>query len=148
MNSRLAERLALLPLVLEAVGWLLFGWLILRLLPFCLVAGRLRPGLARSRTDPDIIPRIARAVRVAARRVPWPAVCFTQGIAAQRMLCRRGVAATLCYGVRNGAGGGLEAHVWVTVGDGRSIVGGEAASGFSLLATFEPRPSPDKSSRG
>lgn len=134
----------------EAALWLLLAWLALRLLPFRHVARLLRPAV-RPRADGDEavaaqIAQIARAVRAAARRVPWPAVCFPQGIAAQRMLCRRGIAADLHYGVAKAEDGGLEAHVWVTAG-GVTVVGGETAGRFTPITTFAPAAAPVSRSR-
>lgn len=125
------------PAACEAVFWLLLAWLALRLLPFRHAARLLRPAVTLRPADPEIPVRVARAVRTAARRVPWPAACFPQGIAAQRMLCRRGIAADLHYGIARTDGGVLEAHVWVTVGE-TMIIGGETADRFTRIATFSP----------
>ena len=73
------------------------------------------------------------AIVVAARHVPWRAMCFQQGLAAQFMLRRRGIPSVLYYGVAGNDG--LSAHVWVRDGD-TNVIGGEIASRFALLATF------------
>lgn len=76
------------------------------------------------------------AVEAAARRLPWRAMCIEQGLAAQRMLRRRGVEARLHYGARHQvATGKLEAHVWVTV-DKLAVIGGAEAAGFAEIATY------------
>ncbi len=77
------------------------------------------------------------AVQACARRVPWRALCFEQGLAAQFMLRRRGVPAILNYGAAPDAQNGLAAHVWVKDG-AVDIVGGEVAARFAVLATFPP----------
>lgn len=143
--QRIAARRVDLPLVAEATLWLGLAWLALRLLPFRRVAGLLRPVLPHSPIsvnaaplDQDGIARIAWAVGAAARRVPWRAVCFHEGIAVQRMLSRRAVAADLHYGVARGPDGGLPAHVWVSVQD-QVVIGDEALSDYVRLATFSPR---------
>lgn len=76
------------------------------------------------------------AIESLAPRLPWRAMCIEQGIAMQRMLRRRGIDAHIHYGARPDAcESGLEAHVWVTVGD--MIVAGEAEAGrFAELAVF------------
>ena len=137
----------------EAALWLLLAWLALRLLPFRHVARLLHPTVRRRAAGEDgdtqiaqpaqiaQVAQVARAVRAAARRVPWSAVCFPQGIAAQRMLCRRGIAADLHYGVAKAENGGLEAHVWVTAG-GVTVVGGETAERFTPVTTFTPLAAP------
>jgi len=79
---------------------------------------------------------IERAIAAWARRVPWRAVCFQQGLAAQLMLRRRGLAAALHYGaVRED--GHLVAHVWVRSGD-TDVIGCEGAERYGLLAVFPP----------
>lgn len=79
--------------------------------------------------------RVVWAVRVCARRVPWRAVCFQQGLAAQMMLRRRGFDSTLYFGAAPKGPGGVSAHVWVKWGD-REVIGCEEASNFAILATF------------
>lgn len=121
----------------EAALWLLLAWLALRLLPFRHAARLLRPKVRLRPAEDEAVFQVARAVRAAARRVPWPAVCFPQGIAAQRMLCRRGIAADLHYGVAKTEDGRLEAHVWVTAGE-VTVTGGETAARFTPITTFPP----------
>lgn len=75
------------------------------------------------------------AVEAAARRVPWRAMCFEQGLAVQRLLRKSGVDAVLHYGARQSPASRLEAHVWVSVG-GETVIGGEMASQFQLIASF------------
>jgi hypothetical protein len=127
------------PLLVEAMGWLCLAWLALRVMPFPRLAGWLRPAVRGTSAGPEDVARVRWAVKTAARRVPWRAVCFQQGIAAQRMLCRRGVAAELHYGVaraREPAGaGGLQAHVWVTAG-AAMVTGGEVAAQFTPITVF------------
>ena len=79
--------------------------------------------------------RIAWAVQACARRAPWKAMCFQQGLAAHWMLRRRGLRSDLHYGARHGADGVLEAHVWVRSG-AADVVGCEIAATCSLLSTF------------
>jgi hypothetical protein len=76
------------------------------------------------------------AVRAAARRVPFRAMCIEQGLAAQRMMRRAGIDARLHYGARQGnSDEELTAHVWVTV-QGEIVLGGEEASQFAEVAAF------------
>jgi hypothetical protein len=124
----------------------------LRLLPQCvamLIAVRLAltfVGLTRLRamwlpqrvrsTEPLQAVRLARMVRVASRFVPF-ASCLTQAQAAQILLAWRGVASTVCLGVRETATGALEAHAWLLV-DGRLVLGGEPheIAGFRQLTAL------------
>jgi len=97
---------------------------------------------AKGRTDAPVadagIARdIGRAVAAWGRRVPWRAVCFQQGLAAQLMLRRRGLATALHYGARHDAQGKLVAHVWLRSG-GIDVIGCEGADAYGLLAVFPP----------
>lgn len=75
------------------------------------------------------------AVNAAAARLPWKTVCFQKGLALQRMLRKRGIAALLHYGIGKDADGGLMAHVWIEA-EGRVIMGGAEACGFRHVATY------------
>lgn len=120
-------------LLAEAVAGLAGASIALALMPFSRAirssAGPL--GRATGEAADDSI----WALRAAARRVPWRAVCIHQGIAAQRMLRRRGIDARLHYGIGTGDTDVLKAHVWVTVGDD-IVIGGESAGEFARVATW------------
>ena len=82
------------------------------------------------------VEKVVWAVRAAARRVPFRAMCIEQGLAAQRMMRRSGIDARLHYGARQGASeADLSAHVWVSVG-GEIVLGGEEAAQFAEVAAF------------
>ena len=82
--------------------------------------------------------RIRWAIITTAARVPWRALCFQQGLAAQFMLRRRGIPSVLYYGAAQDDRSGLYTHVWVRDGD-VDVVGGEIAYRFAILATFPPQ---------
>ena len=124
-----------LLLLAEAAGTLAAVSFALHALPFKRV---IRMGSVRlaNRSPTATAHDCVWAVEAAARRVPWRAVCIQQGIAAQRMLRRRGIDAVLHYGIASrGAAAKLEAHVWVTV-EGRPVIGGEEARGFAPVAAY------------
>ena len=129
-------------LLLEAVLLLAIAAFAIAWLPFRYV-GRLaarpiwRPEPPEQARQIEV-KRIRRAIIVAASRVPWPAMCFQQGLAAQLMLRRRGFPSALFYGAAQDNQGNLSAHVWVRDGD-VDVLGGELASRYALLATFPPR---------
>lgn len=81
------------------------------------------------------IARVTWAVNVLGRRLPWRIVCFQKGLAVHRLLHHRRIRSTLHYGVAQNVADGVKAHVWVTH-DGRPIIGGEEAVGYTCLATF------------
>lgn len=123
-------------LVAEAVLLLGAASLAIRLLPFRTVASMAaKNGRTRAPAGPDAARRLRWAILAAARRVPWRAVCFQQGLAAHWMLRRRGYASRLHYGARAEPGSDLKAHVWVRSGD-TDIVGCENAADYALLTTF------------
>jgi len=81
--------------------------------------------------DRAVISQVGWAVRAGARRVPFRAKCFEQGLAAWWMLRRRGMNATLHYGAARRES--LVAHVWVTAGD-QDVIGCENKDRFAELA--------------
>ncbi len=133
-------------LLREALLALVGARLAILLLPFRRVAGRAsRPpkGVVRHGT-PEEIGALRWAIRAVARRAPFRALCFEQGLAAQAMLRRRGIASTLYYGVGKPGGGAFAAHVWVRAGS-EDVIGTEGCERFSVVAVFpepelEPRP--------
>ncbi len=126
-------------LLLEAVIWLAVARLAIAVLPFRYI-GRLAARQV-GRQDPSRQARITAAQRIrwavviCARHVPWRAMCFEQGLAAQFMLRRRGAPSVLYYGAAPDDQKGLAAHVWVRDGD-VDVIGCESASRFAVLATF------------
>ena len=121
-------------LLLEAVLWLAVARFAIAVLPFRYV-GRLaarqvgRPRLSRQ-ARATAVQRIRWAVIACASRVPWRAMCFEQGLAAQFMLRRRGAPSVLYYGAAPDDQKGLAAHVWVREGD-FDVIGCEIASRFA-----------------
>jgi hypothetical protein len=67
-----------------------------------------------------------------ALRVPWRTTCLVQAVAGYLLLKRRGIAATIRFGVTKNEDG-LAAHAWLIVGD-QTVLGGEVAPGFKPLA--------------
>jgi hypothetical protein len=131
-------------LLLEAVLWLAIAGFSITVLPFRHVGllaarpiGLHRPKLPRQ-DRLNKVQRIRWAIINTAARVPWRALCFQQGLAAQLMLRRRGIPSVLYYGAAQDDRNGLYAHVWVRDGD-VDVVGGETASHFAVLATFPPQ---------
>ncbi|MEA3030101.1 MAG: hypothetical protein QOG13_1426 [Sphingomonadales bacterium] len=125
----------------EALAELVRASLAVALLPFRRVAAAASAAPVRPNRRPaDDLPRRVRwAVEAWGRRVPWRAVCFQRGLAAHRMLRRRGYKSILHYGVAQQETKGLSAHVWVSL-DGRPVIGGEEAPNFTCLARFPPDP--------
>jgi hypothetical protein len=137
---RLVRRRRDLPVLIEAVIWLLVARIIVRLLTLTCTVSLLIPARRLTLSSPvplDTLARVRWAVRLGARNVPWRALCFEQGIAAQRMLMRRGIAADLVYGVARHRNGSMEAHVWTRVAD-QTVVGGPLGDRFKPIVAFVP----------
>ncbi|HLZ67505.1 MAG TPA: lasso peptide biosynthesis B2 protein [Aliidongia sp.] len=142
--GRAILRLCRLParerrLVIEAIGLLLLARLALTFVSFERIGQWASVDLGRPPPDPDERDRIRRNVRSAvtrsARHVPWRAVCFDEGLAAQHMLRRRGIPSNLYLGVDRKPDRSLGAHVWVRDGE-VDIVGGHGAERFTPLIHF------------
>ena len=125
-------------LFLEAAVLLAAARLAIRFIPFARLAGHL--GRHMAETPPSATPvaletsrRVSRAIRLAARNLPWESVCLPQAIAAKAMLKRRGVPCTLYLGVlRNEK---FHAHAWVRAG-GLVVTGDRGREGFTVVSTF------------
>jgi Transglutaminase-like superfamily len=128
-------------LLAEAMCWLMLAWIAIAVLPFRHV-GRLASVPVRGQEPApevraEMMRRIPWAIGACARRVPWRAKCFEQGLAAQFMLRRRGMLSVLYYGAAPDDNRGVSAHVWVRDGD-VDVIGGEIASDYAVLAMFPP----------
>jgi hypothetical protein len=84
--------------------------------------------------EAQILRRVEWSIGAVVRHFPVTFVCFPQSLTAYFMLRRRHVSSQLFYGVAREANQ-LKAHTWIKVGD-RIVVGGDAASSFTVLATF------------
>ena len=137
-------------LLLEAFLFVMVASIAIAMLPFRklgTLAGRpVTPPEPSQQARSLIIKRTRWAVVAVATRVPWRALCFQQGLAAQLMLRRRGVASVLYYGALQDRQKGLQAHVWVQDGV-MPVVGCELASHYAVLARFPPQDSPAAAGR-
>lgn len=126
-------------LVLEATFQLLLARLALRLLPFRKLTWLLnlvpKPANLTEAQRRQLRNDVSWAIAATAAHLPGNTVCFPRGIAAQAMLRRRGVAATLYYGAATVPDEGLSAHVWVQDGN-KGIIGHQEASKFHVLAMY------------
>lgn len=84
-----------------------------------------------------LVDRIAYAVPIMGRRVPWRADCVVQALAARRWLARSGIGSDVCIGVRNDEQG-FHAHAWLKVGD-RIVTGGDISTYAELPPSRMPR---------
>lgn len=125
-------------LLSEAMLRLAIATLSLKILPFRRVVAFGSLPLQRLKTresDEATIAGVGWAIQACARRVPWRAKCFDQGLAAAWMLQRRGIAATLHYGIARDEELRLVAHVWVRA-KGQDVIGCEVEAKFTEIAQF------------
>jgi len=98
-----------------------------------------RLSVARERRAPGTVYEVVQAVVRAAGRVPR-ATCLTRAIATSVMLGRRGMPASIRFGVARDAGGKFIAHAWVE-SEGRIVVGGTTSprryASFPAVAVSE-----------
>lgn len=121
-------------MLIEAALCLGLARLALLTLPF----GRIAPWLQRSPDsgsyDAKTVLAVGEAVTIAARNVPWNAVCLPQAMAAKTMLARRGQGSALHLGAAK-ASGKLTAHAWLVAG-GEVVVGEAGIADVAPLARF------------
>jgi Transglutaminase-like superfamily len=124
-------------LLFEAVVALAIARVAILVLPFRHLArlGERSPSAAARKLDAINIARIGGAMDMAARAVPWRAVCLPRAVAARLMLTRRGCDSVLHFGVGKSEDGTLNAHAWLEA-DGTVVVGGAAAGSVAHLARF------------
>jgi hypothetical protein len=137
VSRKLASFLALpwldRGLVAEAAIALAIVRLTLLLVPFRWYVRWLRRGGSRD-TDLAMASRIGRAVRIAARNVPWTAVYLPQAMAAKAMLARRGYGSALYVGIMPSTDPATRLHAWLEI-DG-SVVAGGARSAVIPVVRF------------
>lgn len=122
-------------LLLEAAVLLGAARLALLTLPFSRVVRWLQRAPDSGGRDDAMVLAVRDAVTVAARNVPWNAVCLPQAMAAKVMLARRGQGSAVHFGAARAEGGSLAAHAWLVAG-GEIVVGGAGVPGMAPLARF------------
>ena len=126
---------AQLLLLVEAALFLALARLAILVIPF----RRIVPWLERSPDEPQRdaiqIATVRQAVEIAARNVPWNAVCLPQAMACKAMLARRGQGSALHIGAAKGTREELMAHAWLVAG-GEIVIGEDDSSRMTPLARF------------
>jgi Transglutaminase-like superfamily len=122
-------------LIAESAFMLGLARLIVLTVPFRFMIPWLQRAPARVSCDQKLLVAVRRAVTIAARNVPWNAMCLPQALAAKAMLARRGCGSALHLGATFDSNGKLIAHAWL-VADGQVVVGDAGISDMPLLARF------------
>lgn len=130
--GKLARRV---PLALETVAYLSAASLAVRVASERRITRLL--GVPVARTDPIgppgfQAPRVARAVTLVARWLPWHPTCLPQAITTRWMLRRRGIDCEAHLGIVSTSP--FKAHAWVTV-RGAVVQGGPVAH-LTRIATL------------
>ena len=128
---RAAER----SLICEAIVMLGLARLIVITTPFRFVAPWLSRAPETGNCDEALLLRVRQAVTIAARNVPWNAVCLPQAMAAKAMLARRGCGSAFHLGANVDEKGKVIAHAWLVAG-GTIVVGEVGVGGVTPLARF------------
>jgi len=128
-------------LLLEAVCWLAWAWLAIRLVPLRRLAPRLGQPQAESphSLTPEAVQQaqlIARLVSIAGHRLPWTCTCLVQALAGMQMLRRRGQSCTLYLGVAKNQTQQLSAHAWLRSGE-VFVTGGREHHDFVIVGSFQ-----------
>jgi len=124
-------------LLLEAAGALFRAQLSLTLHPFSHIAASLgeiggeSPALVPPEHDQKAR-EVGRAVETMARHLPWDSRCLAQALAAWGMLQKRGIAATVYFGVASNPDKPFDAHAWLRCG-GCFVTGGEPSEHYQVL---------------
>lgn len=87
--------------------------------------------------DPVEAKNIGWAVRTASRITPWSNSCLVQVVAAQKIMCSRGIGGVIYVGTQLGEENkeGFKAHAWLKHGE--AFVTGEAGHDqYQVLTTF------------
>lgn len=133
-------------LLLEAWLWLALARLMVLSIPFRWVTRSCGAHMCESPYEiPEqhkiLVARVGRAMSRARYRTPWNSNCLAQGIAAQRMLRRRGVASTLYLGVAKSAQEGYMMHAWLRSGE-QILTGGGLRHLYTPILSLAPANSP------
>jgi hypothetical protein len=127
-------------LLREALAALFAARAALACLPFRRIAAWLGTLGAESGTEltaehEAAVEDVAWSVQAMAHRVPWDSRCLAQALAAYRLLKRRGIAATVYFGVKRDPAVPFSAHAWVRCG-GRIVTGAAGVEAYTVLMQF------------
>ena len=115
-------------LLVEAITFLSLVRLAIKLVPFSRLAPYLgepvsMPDIELSQTTEALVKRIAWAINIMAKYIPWTPSCLEKSMAAKRILRRRKIPSTLYLGVAKSNPNEFDAHAWLQ--SGTVIVTGE-----------------------
>jgi hypothetical protein len=136
-RSRVERRLLLEAFVLLGVARLIVLILPFKWLAFSLGRHMNESGAQISVSDVHHARIVGKAIRSAANYTPWESVCLHQAVAAQWMLRRRHIAATVYLGVAKDdkKPEKLIAHAWLRCGD-VILTGAAGHRQFTVVSTF------------
>lgn len=83
----------------------------------------------------ELLGLIQLSIARASVRSPWRTKCFEQALAARMMLMRRGIAATIYFGVLKKPDNKMEAHAWLKCRD-IVVTGWKKMDSYTVVAQF------------
>ena len=138
--ARPANLLQALVAAAAAALTLVLADLLVRLVPFRVIARHIDSTLTHAGAEGDgAVRRVEWAVAAARRRLPWTIPCLAAAVAANRLLAWRGIASELWLGVRQGSDTSVDAHAWV-IAEGRVVTGGAEQKLYQPLHAIVTRP--------
>ncbi|MCC5939970.1 MAG: lasso peptide biosynthesis B2 protein [Balneolaceae bacterium] len=86
--------------------------------------------------DPAYTATVSRYISNCSRLVPWDSKCLAQAAAGKMMMRKKGIPATVFFGVKKGDGNEkIKAHAWLSVGP-EIVLGGDVAGEYSPISRF------------
>ena len=86
-------------------------------------------------SDRKIFSMVKRSFNRVIREVPWKTKCYDQALTYKWLLGRRGLKATIYFGVAKGKESKLNAHAWLKFNN-RIINGGEVKEKYTIVNYF------------
>ena len=122
-------------LILEATIILAASRIVVLTVPFRFIARWVSRMPENGACDEALRGQVRQAITIAAKNVPWNAVCLPQAMTAKVMLARRGCGSSFHLGAGFDEKGKFVAHAWL-VANGDIVVGAAGTRGLSPLAKF------------
>jgi hypothetical protein len=128
-------------ILISTLAWICIAWFFVRILPFRQLAPHLGGAVKKqaelnTRTSTQSAREMANLLNTLVRYLPWSATCLMQVLAAQFWLKRRGIPATIYFGVNTSErSDAIKAHAWLLCGD-EILIGKSESAQFKPIIVF------------